>query len=201
MCGRVENITWIVNPPHCLTQKCQKMNQFYNPQKIQLHELLPRNTTNIRLLHIEHFILPKKGHSCIHNTMSYVSSHIFGLIVVFCVYSRIDYSEKNKFILCQFLIHLDLDYHRRFELCSNWLKHCRPWYLWNLNWEQNFLPWPYLFFTTWHIEHPCFQIADHILQLSSLYNRKDYTHGKQMSSNLPCIWHDQTWFKPLGGCH
>jgi hypothetical protein len=30
MCGRVENNTCIINPPHCLTQKCQKLNQFSN---------------------------------------------------------------------------------------------------------------------------------------------------------------------------
>jgi len=29
-CGRVENDTCIINPPHCLTQKCQKLNQFSN---------------------------------------------------------------------------------------------------------------------------------------------------------------------------
>jgi hypothetical protein len=30
MCGRVENNTCIINPPHYLTWKCQKLSQFSN---------------------------------------------------------------------------------------------------------------------------------------------------------------------------
>jgi len=30
MCEKVENYIYIINPRHCLTQKCKKLNQFSN---------------------------------------------------------------------------------------------------------------------------------------------------------------------------
>jgi hypothetical protein len=154
ICERVENNTCIINPPHCFTQKCQKLSQFSNfwsLASLATH----KNTANNKLLHTKHLPLPKKWHFCIHNTMFYVFLTSLAWSVILCVCSRIDSSEKNKFIIYQPLVCLDICYHKQFKLHSNWPLHHWPWIL--EVWIGNTIlsPSPCLTFTTLCINPPC----------------------------------------------
>ncbi len=42
------------------------------------------------------------------------------------------------------MLHFNHYYSRQFKLHYNWLKHCRPWIHWSLDWEHHSLPSPCL---------------------------------------------------------
>ncbi len=119
MCGRVENITCIISPPHCLSRKCQKLNQFSNSGN-PTSSSAPKEYCQQWIFAYQAFTLSKEM-AFLYPQHNVMCSHISSLICCF-VYPRFDSNEKTKFSLYRPLVRLDLQYHKQFELCSNWPK-------------------------------------------------------------------------------